>query len=172
MRRDEPRLDHVIEGGEQRTVEAGAVEENERLGDEPQLIPGEDLERFVERPEATGHHDESGGEFGHAGLAFVHRLDDVEHGQAGVCGLGPHEVLGDDPVHVTARLQHRIGHDAHEPDPAAAVHQAEAGPGDLGAQAPRLIGELGPGPRTRTAVDADEPGHESMFPHSGRMAGR
>ena len=54
-----------------RPVAAG-IQQNDRLGMEPELLPGDDLQRLVERPQPAGQDHETVGQLEHAVLALVH----------------------------------------------------------------------------------------------------
>ena len=98
-----------VEEREQRLEEAVDVEEHDRLGEQAELVPGQHLERLVQRSVAAGHGHEAVGQLGHPGLALVHRVDDVQLGEPLVGDLGPDEVAGDDPVDLTAGGEHGVG---------------------------------------------------------------
>ena len=65
---------------------------------ETELRPGQHLEQFLEGPEAARQGDEAIRQFGHAGLAGMHRIDHLEPRQPAMADLPVHERLRDDPV--------------------------------------------------------------------------
>ena len=87
-RPDELVVDGPIEELEQGGEEPVDVEEHHRFGEQPELVPREDLQRLVERAEPAGQDDEPGGQISHARLAVVHRGDDLERCHAVVGDLG------------------------------------------------------------------------------------
>src|SRR3546814_19216872 len=70
--------DHMVHKIQKRPPVAVLVDQHDRLVVQPELLPGDDLEGFVERAEASGQNDESVGPFDHHPLAGMHAVDDVE----------------------------------------------------------------------------------------------
>ena len=101
---------------------------------QPEHPPGPGLEQLLERARGAGQRDEGVGEVGHHGLALVHRLHDLQPGQAGVRHLVVHQVLGDDADDLAAGGQRGVGDDAHQPDVPAAVDDADAGLRQVGGE--------------------------------------
>ena len=67
--------------------------------------------------------------------------------------------VGDDADRVTARGQHGVGKDAHQPDGAAAEHETDAAPRHLARELLGGLGILNSSPDTRAAEHADADGH-------------
>ena len=65
------------------------------------------------------------GEIGHLRLALVHVGDAVELGEAGVRDLEVDQRGRDDAVDLAAELEHAVGDQAHQAEPAAAVDQVD-----------------------------------------------
>ena len=99
-RAEETLFDRVVEVGHQRRVETGDVEQAERLGVQPELRPGRDLDELLERPEAAGQRDETVGEVGHHRLALVHRPDHAQLGDLRVTDLARDGASGMIPITV------------------------------------------------------------------------
>ena len=74
--------------------------------------------------------------------------------EAHVGGLGAHQMLGNDTVHPTPGVEHRIGHQPHEADPTASVHQTHTTTGQFATEVGGRRGEAGIAPRTGPAIDA------------------
>jgi hypothetical protein len=87
---DELLLRRVAQELEQMVEIAFDVEDSDRLGLQLQLQPSNHLEHFFERAIAAGQHDERIAAVSHRALALVHRLDDLQLGEAAVRNLGPH----------------------------------------------------------------------------------
>ncbi len=92
----------------------------------PELRPRVDLEQLLERPHPAGQRDEAVGELGHQRLALVHRVDDAQVREARVGDLAIDQRLRDHADRVAARVQHRVGDRAHQPDARPAVDEADA----------------------------------------------
>ena len=88
---------------DQPRVVAAHVEQAERLGVQPELRPGVDLEQLLERADPARQRDEAVRELGHQRLALVHRADDVQLGQPGMGDLPVDERLRDHADHLAAR---------------------------------------------------------------------
>ena len=97
-------------------------------------------------PDAAGQRHERVGELGHLRLALVHGVDLDEPGQAPVCDLAVDQLARDHADDLAAGGQRGVGDQAHQPDPRAAVHDADAavdqslGQGDRGLAVPRRPG--------------------------------
>ena len=135
------------------------AEQPDRLGVELELRPRGHLGQLLERPEATRQRDEPVGQLGHPGLALVERFDDVQLGQPGVGQLAIDEAPRDDPGHLAAGGQRRIGEGAHQPDAAAAVDDPDA---SFGEPAPDGLGQLaiGRAPAGARATEHADPQSE------------
>ena len=83
---------------EQRRPIAGDVDDHDRLVVQAELLPGDDLERLVERAEAARQHREGIGHLEHAALALVHAVDDDELAEPGMADLAVVEMAGMMPV--------------------------------------------------------------------------
>src|SRR3546814_9019778 len=64
-RAGEAGVDHMVHKIQKRPPVAVLVDQHDRLVVQPELLPGDDLEGFVERAEASGQNDESVGPFDH-----------------------------------------------------------------------------------------------------------
>ena len=159
---DEVGLDGAVEEVEQPGEVPVDVEEHDRLGDQPELVPRQQLERLVERAEAAGQGDEPVGQLGHPGLALVHRVDDLQRGHAEVGDLGPHELVGDHADDLAAVLEGGVGDGTHQPDVAAAVHEPEAAAGDRRAEALGVLEERRRSADVGAAEHADPDGHRAQ----------
>ena len=91
-----------------------------------ELRPRQLLEQLVERAEAAGQRGEAVRELGHQRLPLVQRADDVQLRQAAVRELAVDERLRDHADHLAAGRERSVGDGAHQPDPAAAVDDADA----------------------------------------------
>ena len=120
-----------------------------------ELLPGEDLDQLLERADPARQGHERVRELGHQRLALVHRLHDVQLGQAAVGDLAVHELLRDHADDLAAGLQRGVGQRAHQADRRAAVDDADAAADER----PReVLGRLQVDrvrPEARAAVDAD-----------------
>ena len=120
-----------------------------------ELPPGEELEQLIEGAGATRQRDHPVGQLGHQRLALVHRLDDVQLGQAGVGDLELDKPCGDDADHRPARPEHAVGERSHQTHARATVDELELA---LGQQPAQLLGSghvLGPSTRARATEDKD-----------------
>src|SRR3546814_4878760 len=97
-----------------------------RLGVIAELRPAYRLPQLVHRPDTAGDGEEAVGEVGEHALSLVHPRDDMELGDAAVRDLCADERVGDHPDHLAARLERRIGDRAHQPEPPAAIDDADA----------------------------------------------
>ncbi len=145
----------LIDECRQRRVEPADVQQPAWLAMHAQLRPRHRFEEFLEGSDAAGHGDERVGELRHQRLARMHRVDHPQIGDAGVGDLPVGERLRDHTDHLTAAGKDRIGDDAHQPDVAAAVDEADASSRQQGAH---RLGHL-PVDRliagARSAVDTD-----------------
>src|SRR5690348_5626398 len=116
----------LVDEFDEAVPEAFDVEQAERLLVVAERVPAPRLEEFVERSDPTRKREERVGKLGHPRLALVHRLDDVKLGDAGMRDLDVDERLRDDSVDLAAELEHAIGDQPHEAEPAAAVDQLDA----------------------------------------------
>jgi nitrogen regulatory protein PII len=98
-------------------------------------------------------------------LALVHGLHHVQFGQAGMADLQVHQRFRDHAHHRATGSQRGVGHRAHQPGPAAAIHQLPAAPADGGAQAQCQVEVGGPHTVARAAVDADGERHARHASH-------
>ena len=121
-----PVPDQMIEQRLQRGPEAVAVHHDDRLGMQPELLPGQDLQCFIEGADSAGQDREGIGEFIHAMLALVHVRDFDELGQAGMADLLLHQMGRNDADRFTAPLHDGVCDHAHQADTAAAEHQPYA----------------------------------------------
>ena len=95
---------------------------------------------------------------GHQRLALVHGAHDVQLGEPRVGDLGPLQELGDHADHLAAVLDDGVGEDAHQPDVAAAVDEADLAAGQRRAEAGGRLREGRRGARVGAAEDA-QTGH-------------
>ena len=72
MRLEEAVGDGGVEEGEQAVPVTKRVDENDGLGVEAKLGPGDDFEQFFECAVAAGEDQEGVGQLCHAGFALVH----------------------------------------------------------------------------------------------------
>ena len=94
------------------------------VSDGARARPAQGLEELLECADPAGKGEEGGRLVGHHGLALVHVGHDVQLGQPVVRDLLGRQRLGDHADRPAPRLEHRVGDDAHQADPAAAVDQA------------------------------------------------
>ena len=113
------------------------VEQAEGLGVIAERVPRPGLEQLVERADPAGQRDEPVAQLGHLRLALVHVGDGVQLGQAGMRDLMVDQCLRDNAIDLAARLQHRIGDNAHQAEPSAAIDHLDAAPGHLSHQVAR-----------------------------------
>jgi hypothetical protein len=79
-------------------------------------------------------------QLGHFGSAFMHGLDDVELREAGMLNFAIHQRLRDDADDRAACVERGIRESTHQANPAAAVNQINAAPGEGSAHLSRGIG--------------------------------
>jgi hypothetical protein len=108
---------------------------------QPQLLPREDLEELVEGAEAPREDREGVGQAAHLLLPLVHRARHDLPRDPLVGQLLRGEEGGDDPRHLSAARQDRVGQHPHQPDGAAAEHQVDPLLRHAGAQGPGLLAE-------------------------------
>src|SRR5690606_37781930 len=169
VRMQEALFDHAVDHPDQGRIEILDVEEGARLAADAELAPGEHLEDLLHGAEPAGQGDERVGQLEHAHLALVHGADDLQLGQALVRHFPVGQLLGDHPGDLAAGLQYRVGHGTHQPDVAAAIHQAQAVAGDAVAQGDGAfgIGRLAAG--VGAAIDADRAHSSSVSVHGARL---
>ena len=119
-----------------------------------ELRPGQDLEQLLERPDAARQRDEAVRQLGHQRLALVHRADDAQLGQPAVGRARGRPAPGGSRRSPRRRGQRRVGEHAHQPDPPAAVDQADAARGQR-RPPPRRPPRRRAGAGARAAEDAD-----------------
>ena len=128
-------VDHPAQLGQQRLPEPVDVEQRRRLGVQAEHAPGPGLEQLLERARGAGQRDEGVGEVGHhAPCARASTATTSSRGRPGVRQLVVHQVLRDDADDLAAGGQRGVGDDAHQPDVAAAVDDADAGLGQVGGE--------------------------------------
>src|SRR6266851_3949856 len=134
------RLEHAfgdaeVEEDEERVVEAVDVEQQDGLGVELEGLPGKDLEHLLKGAEAAGKDEEGVGLFAHEGFAGVHRVGDVELGDAVVGDFEVDEDLGDDTDDTASGGEAGFGYGTHEADCGSTVDEADAFLGEGAAEA-------------------------------------
>ena len=118
---------------------------------DPSVVDPADVDMLQDLVLAALH--EAVGKVGESGLAFMHVGDDVQFGAAGVGDFGIDQRLGDDSHHFSARRESRIGHRAHQAQPAAPIDNADSAPGQLRAKANGGLDIDGIGRGRRPAID-------------------
>ena len=116
----------VVEERGELGVVAAHVEQPERLGVQPELRPGVDLEQLLERAHPARERDEPVRELGHQRLALVHRADDPQVGSPRWAISRSTSACGITPTTSPPRVEHGVGDHAHQPDVRAAVDEPEA----------------------------------------------
>src|SRR3546814_8135905 len=134
--------DHMVHKIQKRPPVAVLVDQHDRLVVQPELLPGDDLEGFVERAEASGQNDESVGPFDHHPLAGMHAVDDVELAEPGMLDLQRLDVLRNDADDMAARLERGVRDDAHQAYSPAAIDELQASVGYLPPEAARRLPEI------------------------------
>jgi hypothetical protein len=127
----------VVDQREQRRPIAGNVEDDDGLVVERELLPGDDLEEFVERPEAARQDGEGVRHLEHELLALVHAANHPQVADAVMSDLLVMEMRGDDAGDAAVAGEDGVGDATHQADPAAAVDQLDAGAGE---RATELVG--------------------------------
>ena len=87
----------------------------------PECAPAQDLEELLERADPAGKRKEGRRLRRHQRLALVHAGDDMELGESVVRDLLRCEGVGDHADRPPPCPEDGVGHDSHQPDPAAAV---------------------------------------------------
>ena len=90
-----------------------------------QLVPGQQLKKFIEGTEAAGQDDGGVAAFVHHFFAGMHIRDDGEPGKTFVMVFPCGEDLGDNAFDLYACCEGGIRHQAHEALAAAAIDQFE-----------------------------------------------
>ena len=99
-----------------------------------ELRPGHDLANSSSVPNPPGRAMKPSERLGHHRLALVHRMDDVQGGDAVVRELARDERVRDDAGDLPARVEDGVGDDAHQSDVAAAVDEMNPARGERVAQ--------------------------------------
>jgi two-component system alkaline phosphatase synthesis response regulator PhoP len=115
----------VDEGGERR-IEAAHVQQSARFAMQSELRPRHHLEELLKRADAARHGDEAVGELRHHRLARVHRIYDVQLGDAGLRDLSIGKRLRNHADDFSTVAHDRLGNHAHQPDAAPAIDQPDA----------------------------------------------
>src|SRR4051794_10815616 len=146
----------MVEEAHEPVEVAAHVEEPERLGVQPELVPGVDLEELLERPDAAREGDEGVRQLRHQRLALVHGVDHAQLAQRRMADLAIHERLRDDADDAPARLERGVRHGAHEPHARAAVDHLDAALGEPQAEVARRrpVREVRAGARPGEDADA------------------
>src|SRR6185369_668844 len=111
-------LDHAI-------PEAIDVQQTEGFGVIAERIPAPCLEQFIQRSDAAWKRKESIREIGHLRLALMHGVDRVKLGDSRVSDFEVHQRSWDDAVDLAARLEHAVGDQSHQPEPASAIDEVD-----------------------------------------------
>ena len=101
------------------------VDNHDRLVVQTKLAPGDHFDRLVDGADPARQGDEGVGQFEHALLAQVHRVDHFEPGQAAVGDFLPDQTAGDDADGPAAGIGDAVRNHAHQADAAAAEHQVD-----------------------------------------------
>jgi hypothetical protein len=120
---DEPLGHRAIKKGTKWVEVVVHVEHAARLRVNSELRPGDGLKELIERPEATGEHDEAVAGVGHRTLAFMHRFDDQQLGQSAVRDFLCLKRPSDHSANLPAGIHRGVGKNAHQPDLTTAVDQ-------------------------------------------------
>ena len=123
----------VHQEAQQPVVVAIDIEQAQRLVVIAELAPRPDLEQLLEGADAAGQRQERIASLGHHHLALVHRLDDVQLGQAAVAEFAAHEGFGDHADRGGTGGERRVGDHAHQAGAPAAVDKLPAAVADFGA---------------------------------------
>ena len=146
---------HALEQSRQGLPVAALVDDDDRLAVEAEGPPGQDLEEFLQGAEAARQNREGVGPLEHLQLALVHGLDDDGFGERRMARLALQQEVRDDADDSATRIEGGIGHQAHQPDTAAAIDQRYALAGQQAAEADRRFAGGGIGAETGTAEDAE-----------------
>src|SRR5579863_5938151 len=114
----------MLDEPEERRPVAVDVDDHDRLVVKPQLLPGDDLDRLVERAEAARQHHEAVGELEHALLARMHAGNDDHLAYPGMPDLAVAQQLRNDADDTAFGGERRIGGQSHEADMAAAIDES------------------------------------------------
>ena len=93
-----------------------------------QLCPADRLPKLVHGANSAGQGDKAIGQTRKGSLAFMHGANHDQLGAAMMRHLGRLQRPGDDADHLATLRQRRIGQRAHQPQPAAAINNANAAP--------------------------------------------
>ena len=146
---DEVLGNRVVKQRDHRIEVAANVQHADRFVMQPQRRPAQRFEELLEGPDAPGQRQKRRGSAGHHGLPLVHVAHDVQLGQSMMGDLLDRQRLWNHPDRLASSLEDRVGHDSHQPHPAAAVYQAETVTGDRPAHLCRRLGK----PRINTQAD-------------------
>ena len=94
--------DGRVDQGPQRRPVALDIEDDDRGIVQPDLLPGHDLERLVEGPEAARQHDEGVRHREHPPLAIMHAVGDDPIGELTMTDLVANQEVRDDADHLAA----------------------------------------------------------------------
>jgi hypothetical protein len=122
---------------------------------DPELEPRQHLEQLLEGAEPAGQRHEAVGQRRHHGFPLVHARHHAEVAQPGVRDLGRVEAARNDAGDRAVPGEDSVRQDAHQPDRAAAVDEADSTAGEGAAE---VAGGSGIGrvlPGRRAAEDAD-----------------
>ena len=122
---------------------------------DPELGPGEDLEKFIEGSETSGQGNERIRLLGHQGFAFVHRFHFHQPAQPLVRHFHSGQRAGNDADDLASVSQCGVCQSAHQAHLRTAIHQAQPGLSQEAPQSYRLSTILRPHPRTRSTKDAN-----------------
>jgi len=152
---DEAGVARVREHLQQRTVEAGGVQQPDRARVVAELLPRPGLEQLLQRAQSAGQRHEGVGGLRHLKLALVHGVDDSQFLDAAVAQFAGDEPARDDAQHLAAGGQRGVGHLAHQPGVAAAVDQPMAALAEGRAERARGLGVARIGAAARAAIDTE-----------------
>src|SRR3990170_1798142 len=111
--------------GKDRVEPSSGVGHDDRLRMQAELLPGKDLEKFVQRPEAARQDREGVGPPAHLDLALVHRSRDDPFREALVGEFLRAKELRDDADHFPPLFENPVREDSHEANGAASVDQRD-----------------------------------------------
>lgn len=150
---------HDVEKFQHRCEEAGDVEQADGFVVQAELEPRQCLEQFFQRTDAAGQDDEAIAEVRHQLLALMHGADAVHFSCPGVGEFLVGEVMRDDANDFASGGERGIGEQAHQPDIAAAIDEADGLRRKLGAAVLRGFGEFREGAGAGATVDAEAVEH-------------
>jgi hypothetical protein len=145
----------VVQHRPERRPVARRIQQEHRLGVQPELAPCQDLEELVERSRAPRQHHDRVGVHEHDLLAFVHRLGDDEGREVALADLEVHQVAGDHAECLAASGLRRARHGAHQPHVARTVDKALARLRQGGPEGGGVGHESGVDPGPGAAIDTD-----------------